>query len=251
MSTEVDPRVYVLETREVSKSFGAVQAIDQLTISILREWITCIVGPNGSGKSTLINLLSGLLPLDGGIVVVDNVGLRVVKAHDSPDHGITRTFQEVRLFDQISVWDNIMVVLTERRVFPALLERTKPSHKEDAERILKSVGMWEKRDALAQDLSYGQRKLLEIGRAMAMDVQIYLFDEPFAGLFPRMLEQVKSILKEMREQKRSIVFVSHNMDIVRELSDHLFVLDSGALLAAGEVEEVLSRSAVIDAYLGN
>ena len=118
MSTEVDPRVYVLETHEISKSFGAVKAIDQLTISILREWLTCIVGPNGSGKSTLINLLSGLLPLDGGIVVVDNVGLRVVKAHDSPDHGITRTFQEVRLFDQISVWDNIMVVLTERRVFP-------------------------------------------------------------------------------------------------------------------------------------
>ena len=251
MSTEVDPRVYVLETREVSKSFGAVKAIDQLTISILREWITCIVGPNGSGKSTLINLLSGLLPLDGGIVVVDNVGLRVVKAHDSPDHGITRTFQEVRLFDQITVWDNIMVVLTERRVFPALLERTKPSHKEEAERILKSVGMWEKRDAMAQDLSYGQRKLLEIGRAMAMDVQIYLFDEPFAGLFPRMLEQVKTILKEMREEKRSIVFVSHNMDIVRELSDHLFVLDSGALLAAGEVDEVLARSTVIDAYLGN
>ena len=251
MSTEVDPRVHVLETREVSKSFGAVKAIDQLTISILREWITCIVGPNGSGKSTLINLLSGLLPLDGGIVVVDNVGLRVVKAHDSPDHGITRTFQEVRLFDQITVWDNIMVVLTERRVFPALLERTKPGHKEEAERILKSVGMWEKRDAMAQDLSYGQRKLLEIGRAMAMDVQIYLFDEPFAGLFPRMLEQVKTILKEMREEERSIVFVSHNMDIVRELSDHLFVLDSGALLAAGEVDEVLARSTVIDAYLGN
>ena len=251
MSTEVDPRVYVLETREISKSFAAVKAIDQLTMSILREWITCIVGPNGSGKSTLINLLSGLLPIDGGIVVIDSVGLRVVKAHDSPDHGITRTFQEVRLFDQISVRDNIMVVLTERRVFPSLLERTKPRHEEEAERILKSVGMWEKRDALAQDLSYGQRKLLEIGRVMAMDVQIYLFDEPFAGLFPRMLEQVKTILKEMRERERSIVFVSHNMDIVRELADHLFVLDSGTLLAAGEVDEVLGRSKVIDAYLGN
>lgn len=251
MSTQVDPRVYVLETREISKNFGAVKAIDQLTMSILREWLTCIVGPNGSGKSTLINLLSGMLPLDGGIVVIDNVGLRVVKAHDSPDHGITRTFQEVRLFDQISVWDNIMVVLTERRVFPALLERTKPRHREEAERILKSVGMWEKRDAMAQDLSYGQRKLLEIGRAMAMDVQIYLFDEPFAGLFPRMLEQVKAILKEMRAQDRSIVFVSHNMDIVRELADHLFVLDSGTLLAVGEVDEVLGRSSVIDAYLGN
>ncbi len=251
MSTQVDPRVYVLETREISKNFGAVKAIDQLTMSILREWLTCIVGPNGSGKSTLINLLSGMLPLDGGIVVIDNVGLRVVKAHDSPDHGITRTFQEVRLFDQISVWDNIMVVLTERRVCPSLFERTKPRHREEAERILKSVGLWEKRDAMAQDLSYGQRKLLEIGRALAMDVQIYLFDEPFAGLFPRMLEQVKSILKDMREQDRSIVFVSHNMDIVRELADHLFVLDSGALLAVGETDEVLSRSSVIDAYLGN
>ena len=251
MSTQVDPRVFVLETREISKNFGAVKAIDQLTMSILREWLTCIVGPNGSGKSTLINLLSGMLPLDGGIVVIDSVGLRVVKAHDSPDHGITRTFQEVRLFDQISVWDNIMVVLTERRVFPSLFERTHPRHRKESERILKSVGMWEKRDAMAQDLSYGQRKLLEIGRALAMDVQIYLFDEPFAGLFPRMLEQVKSILKDMREQDRSIVFVSHNMDIVRELADHLFVLDSGALLAVGETDEVLSRSSVIDAYLGN
>ena len=251
MSTKVDPRVFALETREISKSFGAVKAIDQLTMSILREWITCIVGPNGSGKSTLINLLSGMLPLDGGLVIIDNVGLRVVKAHETPDHGITRTFQEVRLFDQITVWDNIMVVLTDRRLFPSLLERTKPRHKEEARRILQSVGLWEKRDAMAQDLSYGQRKLLEIGRAMAMDVDIYLFDEPFAGLFPRMLEQVKTILKEMREQDRSIVFVSHNMDIVRELADHLFVLDSGTLLAAGEVDEVLSRAKVIDAYLGN
>ncbi len=251
MSTQLDPRVFALETREISKSFGAVKAIDQLTMSILREWITCIVGPNGSGKSTLINLLSGMLPLDGGLVIIDNVGLRVVKAHETPDHGITRTFQEVRLFDQITVWDNIMVVLTDRRLFPSLLERTKPRHKKAARRILLSVGMWEKRDAMAQDLSYGQRKLLEIGRAMAMDVDIYLFDEPFAGLFPRMLEQVKTILKEMREQDRSIVFVSHNMDIVRELADHLFVLDSGTLLAAGEVDEVLSRANVIDAYLGN
>ncbi len=220
-------------------------------MSIFREWITCIVGPNGSGKSTLIHLLSGMLPLDGGIVIIDRVGLRILKAHETPDHGITRTFQEVRLFDQISVWDNIMVVLTDRRLFPSLLERTKPRHKEKAQSILQSVGLWEKRDAMAQDLSYGQRKLLEIGRAMALDVDIYLFDEPFAGLFPRMLERVKAILKDMREQGRTIVFVSHNMDIVRELSDHIFVLDSGTLLAVGEVDEVLGRSNVVDAYLGN
>ena len=220
-------------------------------MSVFREWITCIVGPNGSGKSTLINLLSGMLPIDEGIVVIDMVGIRVLKAHETPDHGITRTFQEVRLFDQITVWDNIMVVLTDRRLFPSLIERTKPRHQERAKSILQSVGMWEKRDAMAGDLSYGQRKLLEIGRAMALDVGIYLFDEPFAGLFPQMLERVKTILKDMRERKRTIIFVSHNMDIVRELSDHIFVLDSGTLLAVGEVDEVLGRSNVIDAYLGN
>ena len=248
---QVDPRVFALETKEVSKHFGAVRAVDQLSMSIFREWITCIVGPNGSGKSTLIDLLSGMLPLDGGMVIIDGVGLRVLKAHEMPAHGITRTFQDVRLFDQISVWDNIMVVVTDRRLFPSLLERAKPRYKEKAQSILQSVGMWEKRDAMAGDLSYGQRKLLEIGRAMALDVGIYLFDEPFAGLFPQMLERVKTILKDMRERKRTIIFVSHNMDIVRELSDHIFVLDSGTLLAVGEVDEVLGRSNVIDAYLGN
>ena len=100
------------------------------------------------------------------------------------------------------------------------------------------------------NLSYGQRKLLEIGRAMAMEADIYLFDEPFAGLFPEMVEKVKGIMNRMREQGDTIVFISHNMDIVRELSDHLIILDSGSLLAEGAVDEVLSRPKVIDAYLG-
>ena len=241
---------FALETVDISKHFGSVKAVDGLSISIPRKGMTSIVGPNGSGKSTLINLLSGVLPLDEGMVIIDGEGLRVVRAHETPDHGITRTFQEVRLFDQISVWDNIMVVLTSRRLLPALMERTKPAHRERAETILRQVGMWEKRRALAMDLSYGQRKLLEIGRAMALDVRTYLFDEPFAGLFPQMLERVKDIMKHVRDQDHTIIFVSHNMDIVRELSDHIIVLDSGQLLTEGEVAEVLSRAEVIEAYLG-
>ena len=239
-----------LQTDGISKHFGAVRAVDELSLSIPRQGTTSIVGPNGSGKSTLVNLLSGVLPLDGGMVIIDGVGLRVVRAHETPAHGLTRTFQEVRLFDQIKVWDNIMVVLTERRLFPSLLERVKPATRQKAQHILESVGMWEKRDSLAMDLSYGQRKLLEIGRAMAMDVQTYLFDEPFAGLFPQMVERVKDIMKQMRADGYTIVFVSHNMEIVRELSDRIIVLDSGALLAAGDVEPVLGSEEVIDAYLG-
>ena len=241
---------FALETVEISKHFGAVRAVDELTISIPRTGVTSIVGPNGSGKSTLVNLLSGILPLDGGLVIIDGVSLKVVKAHETPAHGLTRTFQEVRLFDQISVWDNIMVVLTDRRLFAALMERTKPSHKEKAQRVLENVGLWEKRHSLAAELSYGQRKLLEIGRAIALDVNTYLFDEPFAGLFPQMLEKVKVIMKQVRDEGHTIIFVSHSMDIVRELSDHVIVLDSGRLLTEGEVEDVLSRPEVIEAYLG-
>ena len=239
-----------IETVDISKLFAGVRAVDELSLAIPKEGMTSIVGPNGSGKSTLVNLLSGVLPLDGGMVIIDGVGMRVVRAHENPEHNITRTFQEVRLFEQITVWDNIMVVLTARGLLPALLERVRPAHRQKTQSILETVGLWEKRDELALNLSYGQRKLLEIGRAMALDVQTYLFDEPFAGLFPRMLERVLNIMKQMRDDGYTIIFVSHNMDIVREMSDHLIVLDSGQLLVEGEVEDVLSRQEVIEAYLG-
>ena len=241
---------YILETVDVSKHFGAVRAVDGLTISIPARKITSIAGPNGSGKSTLINLLTGVLPIDGGMVIVDGAVLKVVKAHEMPGHGVTRTFQEVRLFDQISVWDNIMVVLTKRKPFPAMLERATAGHHERAQEVLEAVGMWEKRRSLAGELSYGQRKLLEIGRAMALGVNIFLLDEPFAGLFPQMVERVKTILKRMRDEGRTIIFVSHNMEIVREMSDHIIVMDSGQLLTSGDVEVVLNRQEVIEAYLG-
>ena len=241
---------YALATEKISKHFAAVTAVDQLSISVLRGKITSIVGPNGSGKSTLVNLLSGILPLDAGIVIIEGSRFSVVKAHETPDHGITRTFQEVRLFDQITVWDNIMVVLTQRSLFPAMLERTKRSHTERAREILETVGMWEKRRSLAMDLSYGQRKLLEIGRAMALNVSIYLFDEPYAGLFPQMVERVKVIMKQMRDHGGTLIFISHNMSIVREISDYIVVMDSGQLLTEGEVSEALGRQEVIDAYLG-
>ncbi len=245
-----DAEHYALGTVGVSKNFGGVQALHRLSISIPKGQITCVIGPNGSGKSTLINILSGVLPMDSGMVIVDGVGLRTVHPYETPDLGITRTFQDVRLFNQISVMDNIMVVLTERKLWPSLFQRSKSEHRQRAEQVLRDVGMWDKRDAMAEDLSYGQRKLLEMARAMALDVNIYLFDEPFAGLFPQMLVRVKDILKQLRAREKSILFISHNMEIVRELSDHLIVMDSGELLVEGDVDEVLAKQEVIEAYLG-
>ena len=241
---------YGIQTQDVTKQFSGVKALDGLTLTIPIFGMTSIVGPNGSGKSTLVNLLTGVLPYDDGIVMIETNAFKVIHAHETPEHGITRTFQEVRLFDQMTVLDNMMVVLTNRKLFGSLIERSKASHREKAEQLLKQVGMWYKRDSLAGELSYGQRKLLEIGRAMALDVQVYILDEPFAGLFPQMLERVKDLLRDMRASGRTVVFISHNMDIVRELSDHIIVLESGELLLSGEVEDILSRPEVIRAYLG-
>ena len=190
---------FVLQTLDIEKRFGGVSAVDRLSITIPRGLITAIIGPNGSGKSTLINLLSGTLPLDGGMVVVGPKRLRMIRPYDSPNIGLTRTFQDVRLFEQISVLDNLYVVMTERSSFLSLFQRARKEHRERAERILHVVGLWEKRNDLAEELSYGQRKLLEVGRLMAMNAQIYLFDEPFAGLALHMIEVVKTSSESCRK----------------------------------------------------
>ena len=247
----IDPSEYFgIQTIGITKEFGGVKALDDVTLTIPIFGITSIVGPNGSGKSTLVNLLTGVLPYDQGIVKIETNSFSVIHAHETPKLGITRTFQEVRLFDQMTVWDNMMVVLTNRKLWASMIERSKTEHRQKTEEILKQVGMWEKRDSMAEDLSYGQRKLLEIGRAMALEVQVYILDEPFAGLFPQMLERVKDLLRDLRASGRTVVFISHNMDIVRELSDNIIVLESGKFLMSGEVEDILNRPEVIRAYLG-
>jgi len=247
----------ILATKNLTKHFDGVYAVNKLSISFELGKITGIIGPNGSGKSTFINTLTGMIPADAGeIIIAGAETLRRMKAHEVPVFGITRTFQDVRLFEQMPVIDNILVVLTERSIWKSLFEKHSKIHLEKAEEVLKKVGLWEKRNELAKNLSYGQRKLLEIARILAMvhsgvgDITVIFFDEPFAGLFPEMIKIVTSVMKELREQGKAVILVEHNMDLIRELSDHIYVFDSGELLAEGMPSEVLARKDVIEAYLG-
>jgi len=242
--------VTILETKNLSKHYDGVAAVDQLSITMKKGQITSIIGPNGSGKTTLTNLLSGLVPFNHGVVMLSGEKLNQIKPQTAAVLGITRTFQEVRLFNQMTVLDNLLVVLTERNVFGALFEKHKQHHLKIAEELLVKVNLWPSRDQLAVNLSYGQRKLLEIARALAMNAQIYLFDEPFAGLFPEMIKIVVAIMQELRAGGKSIILIEHNMDLIRQLSDKVIVMDTGKLLAEGNPDAVLAKREVIEAYLG-
>ena len=241
----------LLEVKNLYKHFDGVNAIDHLSLSIQKGKINGIIGPNGSGKSTLVNLLTGMIPFDSGVVVVsETTRLSKIHAYEVLDFKVTRTFQDVRLFEQMPVLDNVLVVLTERNVASALFERHNAFHLEKAEEVLKKVGLWEKKGELAKNLSYGQRKLLEIARILAIDCDVFFFDEPFAGLFQEMIKVVVSVMKELKEKDKTIILIEHNMDLIRELSDYLYVMDGGKLLAEGKPKEVLARKDVIEAYLG-
>lgn len=241
----------IIETKNLVKRFNGVHAVDRLSIGIEKGQITGIIGPNGSGKTTLINLLSGVLEMDSGEIIIDEVEkITRILPRQLSFYGITRTFQNVRLFEQITVLDNILVVVTERNVFSSLFEKHTEYHHKIAEEVLQKVGLWKKKNQLAVNLSYGQRKLLEIARIIAMKAEVYLFDEPFAGLFPKMRRIVSSIIQELKQENKTIVLIEHDIGLIRELCDHIFVMDEGRLLAEGKPESVLEKREVIEVYLG-
>ena len=239
------------QTKNLSKHFDGVKAVDGLSVDIEKGKITGIVGPNGSGKTTLINMLSGMIGIDDGMVVLnDALKLSKIKSYDIFAYGITRTFQDVRLFNQMTVLDNMLVVLTERNVFGSLFEKHNKYHLSKARDALEKVNLWEKRNELAVNLSYGQRKLLEIARAISTQAEIYLLDEPFAGLFPEIIKTISDIIRNLRQEGKTVILIEHNMELIRELCDYAIVMNSGKLLAQGKPEEVLKKKEVIEAYLG-
>lgn len=241
---------YALETRSLEKVFGGVKAVNGLSISIAKGKITGVIGPNGSGKTTLTNVLTGIHQMDGGVVVVGGTERSRIRPHEVFKLGLTRTFQNVRVFEQVSVLDNVLIALTRRSIFGSLFERGSDVHAEKAKEVLERVGLWDKREANAAELSYGQRKLLEIARALAANTDVILFDEPYAGLFPEMVKLVSGIMKELRDQGKTVVLIEHDMALIRELCDYVIVMDAGKLLAHGIPEDVLSDKAVVEAYLG-
>lgn len=261
-----------LRAEKVSKHFDGIYAVRDMTLNLYPGQITGVIGPNGSGKTTFINLITGRYFSDGGSITLPSGKItRHLKTHRAVPHGVARTFQTIKLFNQMSVQDNLFNVLTPRNPFGALFWPRSKGTKHRVATLLQELGLYEKRKDLAATLSYGQRKLLEIGRCLLLNdshspklskhaehgesfvvgtCEVYCFDEPFAGLFPAMVEKVKEIFLKLKAQGKCILWVEHNINLIRELSDRVIFMDEGKLLADGPAAEVFALPEVLEAYLG-
>lgn len=248
----------MLKIDRVSKNFGGLQALSEIIIDVEALGIHGIIGPNGAGKTTLFNIITGMIPSDTGQVTIDGQVLPTGKPHLLVPMGIARTFQNIRLFKNLSVLENVLIgqhIHTQTPVLSILFKgkaakESERKGREAAMAALEFVGLADKTEEIVKNLSYGQQRLIEFARAMAAEPKVLLLDEPAAGMNPTEKVHLVNLIGKLRERKYTIVLIEHDMKLVMNLCNKISVLDHGTKIAEGEPEFVRRQSQVIEAYLG-
>ncbi|HEX5312915.1 ABC transporter ATP-binding protein [Aquabacterium sp.] len=242
----------------VSKRFGGVQALTDVGLSIQPGQVHGLIGPNGAGKTTFFNVITGLVPSDQGRFELAGLPYKPTAVHKVAKAGIARTFQNIRLFAEMSALDNVRVgrhVRTHVGWWQAVL-RTPAFKREEAQiraeamALLEFVGLAHKANQTAHTLSYGDQRRLEIARALATEPKLLALDEPAAGMNATEKVQLRELIERIRQQGRAVLLIEHDVKLVMGLCDHVTVLDQGKLIASGHPAQVQRDPAVIAAYLG-
>ncbi len=248
-----------LQVEDLSIYFGGLQAVEGVNFYIKKGQIVGLIGPNGAGKTTIFNMLTGVYAPTRGDIFLNEKSMLKYKTYQRCQMGLARTFQNIRLFKDLSVIDNVKVAMTNQMnygVFSGVLRL--PSHNRQeretsthAHEILQVVGLDEYAHDYARNLPYGQQRKLEIARALAANPKVLLLDEPAAGMNPTETQELLDTIRMIRDKfDISVLLIEHDMSFVMELCEYIFVLDYGRIIARGEAEDIRNDPRVIEAYLG-
>jgi len=248
----------LLEIADITRTFGGVRALDGVSFSVESGDVHGLIGPNGAGKTTLINILSGITPPTSGSVMFLGNPIQTLPAHRVAALGIARTFQNIRLFPGMTCLENVIAgqhLVSKRSLLPRLLclpsaMREEREYRSRAMATLARVRLDHRADFLAKNLSYGERRRLEIARALAANPRLLLLDEPVAGMRRRGLTQVAELVRLLEEEGMTVLLIEHNMAFVMELCSKITVLNFGRTITTGTGAEISRHQEVIEAYLG-
>jgi len=246
----------VLEGRGLSKSFGGITAVSGFDIVLHRGKVTGLIGPNGAGKTTAFNLLTGFLRADGGEIRYKGRPIGGLKPHRIVGAGIARSFQDLRLFTKMTVLENVVVALPDQAgdnvlhtyFSPRRVRREEAANAERAMEVLRFVGLAQKADERAENLSYAEEKLLVVARLLATGAEVLLFDEPLSGLDANALQEIFPVIRRLAEEGKTICIIEHNLDVIKSLCDSVYFLDEGRTMAVGTPDEVMNDPELATRY---
>lgn len=242
----------------IRKQFGGIVAVDQVSFVVNRGEIVSMIGPNGAGKTTVFNMLTGVYQVDEGTITFNGEEIQNQKPRHIVKAGMSRTFQNIRLFSDMRVIENVLVgahIKTSYSLADSIFRTARFRKEEDekvmqAIRLLRLVGLEERKDDYASNLPYGDQRKLEIARAIATGAQLILLDEPAAGMNPKESEDLMLFIRSLKQQGYTILLIEHDMSVVMNISDRIYVLDHGKPIAQGIPSEIANNERVIEAYLG-